>query len=363
MPRPRADLALIGPHPPPYGGISIHLKRLVPHLDREGIRWTHYNISSNSVGRGNVRSVYRHRRAWLAALPLTARERVLHFHAPDDVLARSVSLPLAMLRRRDVIHSFHNSRTIAEAVSPLRRTLLRQELRSAAAVHVVNPALVDLLARHDVPPEKVFAYPAFLPPDPEDEEARSFPPRLVDFLRTHRPSLVAIGDPRRRWRGASIYGLDGVVDLVEILRGELPEIGLVIFLHIGAGLEDPETATLLRRIERKDLSERVQVVDLRGECWPAFTHADLYLRPTRTDGDAVAIREALWLGTPTVATDVGARPAGTILFPAGDQGAFVDAVRHTWARIGEERSRVASLRPEDPTEQVLAMYRQVLGRG
>ncbi|MBW1878764.1 MAG: glycosyltransferase family 4 protein [Deltaproteobacteria bacterium] len=364
MLRPRADLALIGPYPPPYGGISIHLKRLAPLLEREGIRWTHYNISSATETGKNVRSVYRFRRAWLAALPITARERVLHFHAPDDVLARSVSLPVTSFRRSKVIHSFHNSRTIVDpgSLSPIRHALLRHVLRAAAAVHVVNPALVDALARFDVPPERVFAYPAFLPPDPTDEEAKAFPPHLVEFLQTHRPSLVAIGDPRRLWRGQPIYGLEGVVDLVEALQGELPEIGLLIFLHIGSSLDDRETRALSNRIERKGLSQRVRVMELRRECWPAFTHADLYVRPTLTDGDAVAVREALWLGTPVVATDVGARPEGTILCPVGDASAFIDAVREAWANIGEAKDRVGALRPEDPSERVLAMYRSVLGR-
>jgi glycosyltransferase involved in cell wall biosynthesis len=364
MPRLRADLALIGPYPPPYGGISIHLKRLAPLLEREGIRWTHYNISSSTAAGRNVRSVYRFRRAWLAALAFTARERVLHFHAPDDVLARSVSLPVTRLRGCKVIHSFHNSRTIVDpgSLPPFRRALLRRELLDAAAVHVVNPALIDALLKFDVPPERIFVYPAFLPPNPNDKDARSFPQHLVGFLRTHRPALVAIGDPRSVWRGQPIYGLDMTVDLMEALQGELPEIGLLIFLHIGSGLDDRETRALLDRIERKGLSHRVRVVELRRECWPAFTHADLYVRPTLTDGDAVAVREALWLGTPVVTTNVGERPEGTILCPVGDQSAFIDAVRESWANIGEVKQRVRALRLEDPSERVLSMYRGVLGR-
>jgi glycosyltransferase involved in cell wall biosynthesis len=41
--------------------------------------------------------------------------------------------------------------------------------------------------------------------------------------------------------------------------------------------------------------------------------SDVLLRPTYFDGDAVSIREALFLDTPVVATDNGMRPAGVDL--------------------------------------------------
>jgi len=46
--------------------------------------------------------------------------------------------------------------------------------------------------------------------------------------------------------------------------------------------------------------------------------SDVYVRPTRADGDSIAVREALDLGVAVVASDVVTRPAGCALFAAND---------------------------------------------
>ncbi|MEI2749894.1 MAG: hypothetical protein V9E88_14180 [Ferruginibacter sp.] len=46
--------------------------------------------------------------------------------------------------------------------------------------------------------------------------------------------------------------------------------------------------------------------------------ADIVLRPTNTDGDALTIREAIYLNKKIVASDVVERPEGTILFKTRD---------------------------------------------
>jgi len=46
--------------------------------------------------------------------------------------------------------------------------------------------------------------------------------------------------------------------------------------------------------------------------------SDIVLRPTNTDGDALTIREALYLNKTIIASDVVNRPSGTILFKSRD---------------------------------------------
>ena len=51
------DLAIIGPFPPPIGGIATHLRRLLPYLEREGIDFLVYNASGPTNIDGQVVSV------------------------------------------------------------------------------------------------------------------------------------------------------------------------------------------------------------------------------------------------------------------------------------------------------------------
>jgi glycosyltransferase involved in cell wall biosynthesis len=53
---------------------------------------------------------------------------------------------------------------------------------------------------------------------------------------------------------------------------------------------------------------------------------DILLRTTLYDGDSVSVREALYIGTPVIATDNGMRPAGVHLVPPSDAERLRDAV-------------------------------------
>ena len=49
-----------------------------------------------------------------------------------------------------------------------------------------------------------------------------------------------------------------------------------------------------------------------------WENVDLYVRPTSTDGDSVAVREALEAGAQVVTTDVVERPDKCILYHQGN---------------------------------------------
>lgn len=42
--------------------------------------------------------------------------------------------------------------------------------------------------------------------------------------------------------------------------------------------------------------------------------SDVFIRPTTTDIEGISVKEALWVNTPAIASDICERPAGTLLF-------------------------------------------------
>ena len=68
------------------------------------------------------------------------------------------------------------------------------------------------------------------------------------------------------------------------------------------------------------------------KCLSVMSQCDLFVRPTFADGDANSVREALSLGIPVVASDVGNRPPGTVLFRTGDVDDLAAKIEETWSR-------------------------------
>jgi len=54
----------------------------------------------------------------------------------------------------------------------------------------------------------------------------------------------------------------------------------------------------------------------------------VYIRPTITDGDSIAIREALSAGVKVIASDCVVRPKGVQLFKSGDIGSLTSALEN-----------------------------------
>jgi glycosyltransferase involved in cell wall biosynthesis len=83
----------------------------------------------------------------------------------------------------------------------------------------------------------------------------------------------------------------------------------------------------------------------------------VFLRPTTRDGDAVSVREALASGIPCVASDVVARPQGTLLYRLGDG----TSLTNTLMAAVEHREGVASA-PSDFGQTVIDLYEDVWQR-
>ena len=92
----------------------------------------------------------------------------------------------------------------------------------------------------------------------------------------------------------------------------------------------------------------------------ATLECDLLLRTTLYDGDSVSVREALYLGTPVIATDNGMRPEGVHLIPPNDPGSLRQAAGELLSR-GAPRQAPAGDGQEN-IRAVLQLYQELLAR-
>lgn len=179
-------------------------------------------------------------------------------------------------------------------------------------------------------------------------------PRSVgDFVSSHTPVISSTG------AACSEYGLISLLEALKILRREYPKIGLVLALT-RYGDADCEKE-LFGKVESLGLGDHVLVERELPDFIALLKRSDALVRSALVDGDSVSVREGLFLGLPTVASDTPFRPDGVVLFRRGDP---VDMARKLSETLKKARGcsvSTAQTESEENVEMLVGIYRTVLG--
>jgi glycosyltransferase involved in cell wall biosynthesis len=334
---------LVGPFPPPHGGVSVHVAALRAELRESGVECRVVDLDPRSAprpgcitirgGRDLLRAVFDHaRRGYAVHLHTNGHNRKSWLIALVCALAGRLA-PASLV-------TFHSGMLPAYVarLSPVERAIARLTCRLFTWTICVNREIESALERLGAPRARLQLLPAFLPPR---VKSGTLAPAIESWIGRHSPLLSTTLFFR------SEYGFDMLMEAVARLRREHPHLGCVA---AGSGPAE-EAAALVRR--RGLYGSILLAGDLdHDECLKLMARSDVFVRPTRTDGDSISVREAAALGIPTVASDVGHRPEGLHLFPRGDIEGLVRALRAALV----PRQRVWRNGRTDTLKRLLELY-------
>jgi glycosyltransferase involved in cell wall biosynthesis len=329
---------LIGPRPPPHGGISVHVQGIQRELLAAGITCRVLDMSLVRPGFRFGWTVLRHAlQGW-----------TLHLHtnghnAKSWLLA--LGCGLAGQFRGGCILTLHSGMTSAylSAAPPWRSRLAALACSMYRQVICVSQEIRTAVLALGVDSQRTEVLPAFLGTERPEVTSES---GLLGWIHRHRPlfSTVLFFRPE--------YGFDLLVTALTRFSRLHPSFGCMV---IGSGEQRAEAED---RIREAGLTENILLLgDVNHErCLALLSRCDVFLRPTLADGDSLSLREALSLGIPAVASDVGTRPAGTIVFPPGDVDAMLAAVDLALAVDRGNHSPSPGC-----MDRLMVIYRQVAG--
>lgn len=354
----------MGPVPPPYGGISVHLSRLVPLLEQAGLTVGVLNHFASTEERFVVGALNRNPLNYYL-LPKRFRARIVHYHHSrwPQLVALALGKRGSEAHYMLTLHAGDLQKHFPQLRSriPLVSTITRWALRRFDTVITVDPEIADII-RAEVGDRRVELLPAFV--DFGGDEAGSYEPEIETFLASGPTLVVAAYGVQFLPTGEELYGLDTVVDAFIDLAPDYAELRLAIFLARAPTRSKARghLAGLERRLEDAGLGERVLVV-FGLPLVPAFRDSSLFVRPTRAEGDAVSVREAQRAGVPVVASDVVSRPEGVLVFPTGN-GADLSAALRTVLEGGHDVQRPVvdggAAGDEAFADKLVALYRDEL---
>ena len=321
-----SDLGIIGSFPPPNGGVATHVQRLLPLLRDRNISFRVYNAVSESASPPNVISVARWRRLWLISFLLTCKENGLLILS-DRISVWCLSLIICHYRKKKVAIRLRNSVLLDNVKrGGWRRNLLSYVIRRFDLVICVNHELEDKVLEIGAPRDRVIHAPGFLPPTKRCMDEKMVDPSVWEFLKDKHPILSANG--KVRWyQGTDLYGLDLLIDLVAELKGEYPNIALIVCFWDHNSKDDERVNELNKKANILGLSDSILFNLSSGVFLPVLANSNVFVRPTATDGDANSVREALAMGVPVVASDVVVRPEGCFIHANRDLASIVDQTR------------------------------------
>ena len=315
---------LLGPLPPPFGGVSVYMSFLLEHLRPWAVGvWAYYGEPFK--GETCVQS-FRHRR--LGLVPLAFREgrgaRVLdatHFHLehPNLLLLPAWLVCKLLLRFRWLKNILDGSLPARHReFTPLRRLLFRCALRAADEFVVVSEELKRWLRDDLKVKQNVSVIPCLLPIPTrhlEEELTASTEEALRPYLRrTRRVCSVGAFIPD--------YGFMDAARAVERLRAETGEdIGLAL-LDGAFARDNSYRSEVLAGREWITALEQIPNPDV----YKVMRASDAFIRAVACEGYGISRVEALWCGLPVVATRTG-ETRGMLLYDFGNLDELVQQLK------------------------------------
>ena len=315
-------ILIIGKVPPPIGGVTIHVKRLLEAFCGKNIV-KFYSLSEIS---------------FFQFLKQFLMYRFLHLHSSNATFRVFLSFFSLLLNKRLII-TFHGN---IGRYGAIKNFLDFLSIRLCFKPILLNKESCNLALRLNARAELLSA---FIPP----QKTQTLPENYLKVIKTAKSKGISIYSTNASnvtfdAEGKEIYG---ITELLKVFSN-LPESILVV--------SDPSG-------KYKDYISREYPDFISTPLWISEPHdffevlklSHGFIRNTTTDGDSLSVKESLFLNVPVFATDVVTRPPGCILYNEPD-----NLLDHVITMRKNDLSHFDNNKIESPVKRLEEIYASYL---
>ena len=298
-------ITVVGPIPPPLGGVSVYIYRLSKILPRA--------VILPFIGGGVAK--YAH----LFIKLLFIRTDVVFLNVMNTKIAVIMNFVLS-IRKYKVYLMDHNDQLLE--VGNLQRAIVTNFLNRIDSIIVVGSHILDkYLKLIELKNKNIWVENAFLPPPEQDREGilNTYPNEYFEFIKS-KNNIINISAFKVKYeQGIDLYGIDMAINALTFLKkkGEINS-GLLIFIA-DADNNSKELSGIQELININGLENDVLFILGQKELWPSYIDSTVSIRATFRDGFGVTVAESIYLGCPALASDVCERAEGAVLFESRNQ--------------------------------------------
>lgn len=280
-------LCLVATFFPPIGGVTTYNERLLGYLKK--IKYDIVPLDIRKSGKIKIiKALIRHE---------------IFYISMSNLMAMTLLVIFLKILNKTIILSVHQQFPLSGAIS---EKLFESVLPFCHTCIVENKESLSHLSKRRI---NLLLNSAFIPPIIDSSLLDSS--ELTDTFRLLRKKYKKIF-----CTNAYNYVLDAqnnelyaISDLIRIFS-ELDDICLVV--------ADPSSYNYKNIKEEINIPSNVLFLHNVPSFIEVLKKSDCFIRATSTDGDSVSVRESLWLGIPTIATDVVTRPEHCLIFKYGE---------------------------------------------
>jgi glycosyltransferase involved in cell wall biosynthesis len=315
-----SKIILLGPYPPPYGGVAVYIHTLKEFIKRFGFDYEvkiyreRWDLSSDCV-RPTFISVYKNFSKVTGND--TCMDSCTFFLEYPSTRATFAWLLIKILKRFRWIKIIHDGTlpTRYKGFGFIEKILFRLSIQCVDEFIVVSEDLLLFLQKRINVKQRVLLIKSLLPLPPNTFE-HSVPPEIMKLISQYDKLVSSIGvfTPN--------YGFEHIANAVEIIRQEFG-INIGLLLIDGSFANDESYRS-------KVLRGRKWVVVLKNvphaQVLQILMKSDVFVRGAALESYGLSRVEALWAGIPVVATRVG-ETRGMLLYDFGKEKELVQQIR------------------------------------
>ena len=289
----------IGPVPPPVGGVSNHIVRMMSKISITD----DIECAVLDIGRMKFFDQNLVRKNIFYAMTYFLSADIIHLHI-NHKWKVGIGI-ISKVFNKKLIYTRHNLHT-----SDLKSATLLHKMADAA-IFVSTPSF-------DTIDQKTKLIPAFI----SSEKISELNVQLKAVLNKYKTIIAAISThPAKKpalLNGKDLYGFDMLLEAYENL---IIENALLILLDPACAMKNVYKS----KVESLNNSGKDVMYLTDNIDFSALTkYLTLYVRPTLMDGDSLAIRESLEAGVKVIASDSVKRPDGVQLFKINDVNSLLE---------------------------------------
>ncbi|WP_133493121.1 hypothetical protein [Alcanivorax sp. 24] len=289
-----------GSKPPPIGGVTVSI----------------YNYASALKKRG-------HEVSYFSPKSLLRRYDISHGHYSKP-WKRALAVIIGRLLSRKVLFTVHGKYLDTESI------LNRIAIKLCDGVILLNKSTYDYVVDYMSNRKCVALLPSLFPEG--DHPLSKIGKKITLEKNRNYKYFLVYAQNRYFHKGKEIYGISFVLNSL----GFFPEDVNLILVDISKEYRD-------------DVKSFKNIIYIDEEVDFSFllNQVDVYLRPTAMDGDSLAVREALTMNVPVVASDVVPRPEGVCIYKYEDTESFIECIRKASISSGSSESQKGRVSIDD----------------